>query len=522
MGHPPSREHSSTQKGGRLSQSQRLSERRKNADQVPKINTPRNQTPIAQHPNPPHCGWDIRPPANIPRRKREGDCPNRSGCPSGEKMPTKSQPSKPSETAIPAPLPSPTALRMGHPPSRQHRLTQREGDCPNRSGWQDGQKVPTKVPNHQNPAKRPHHRHCPRPPHCGWDIRPPANTNSPKGRAIVPIAAVVLAAKKCRPSPNHQNPAKRPYPRHCPRPPHCGWDIRPPANTDSPNGRAIVPIAAAGKTAKKCSTKSRTIKNQRNGHTRAIAHAHRTADGTSALPRTPTHPKGGRLSQSQRLARRPKSARPSPNHQNPAKRPYPRHCPRPLHCRWDIRPPANTNSPNGRAIVPIAAAGETAKKCSTKSRTIKNQRNGHTRAHTRAHVPNPSPPRCGWDIRPPENIPRRKREGDCPNRSGCPSGQKMPTKFRKSIPRATKPPLPSTQTHRTADGTSALPPTFLNAKGRAIVPIAAVVRAAKNADQVPKINTPRNQTPIAQHPNPPHCGWDIRPPAPSRYKFDSR
>jgi len=245
MGHPPSREHSSTQKGGRLSQSQRLSERRKNADQVPKINTPRNQTPIAQHPNPPHCGWDIRPPANIPRRKREGDCPNRSG-------------------------------------------------------WRDGQKVPDQVP---------------------------------------------------------------------------------------------------------------TIKTQRNGHTRAIAHAYRTADGTSALPPTPTHPTGGRLSQSQQLARRPKSARPSPE---PSK------------------------------------ISETA-------------------------TPAPTP---------------------------APTSQ--------------------TQAHRAADGTSALPRTFLDAKGRAIVPIAAVVRAAKNADQVPKINTPRNQTPIAQHPNPPHCGWDIRPPAPSRYKFDSR
>ena len=199
--------------------------------------------------------------------------------------------------------------------------------------------------------------------------------------------------KSARPSPNHQNPAKRPYPRHCPRLPHCGWDIRPPANTDSPNGRAIVPIAAAGKTAKKCPPKSRTIKTQRNGHTtaRTRAHAHRTADGTSALPPTPTHPKGGRLSQSQRLARRPKSARPSPNHQNPAKRPYPRHCPRPLHCRWDIRPPANTDSPNGRAIVPIAAAGETAKKCPIKSQPSKPSETATPPPLPDATHPNPTP-----------------------------------------------------------------------------------------------------------------------------------
>ena len=154
-------------------------------------------------------------------------------------------------------------------------------------------------------------------------------------------------------------------------------------------------------------------------------HAHRTADGTSALPRTFLNAKG-------------------------------------------------------RAIVAIAAADQAAKKCRL------NPENRHPtepypinrRArHQTSIAQHPNPPHCGWDIRPPANIPQRKREGDCPNRSGCPSGEKMPTKSRKSIPRATRPPLPSTQAHRTADGTSALPTFALP---------------------------------------------DIRPPAPSRYKFDSR
>jgi len=290
-----------------LSQSQRLTERRKNAAPVSKINTPRHPTSIAQHPNPPYCGWDIRPPANIPQRKREGDCPNRSGCPSGEKMPTKSRKSIPRATRPPLPAaPAPHALRMGHPPSREHSSTQTGGRLSQSQRLSERRKNADQVPK----------------------------INTPRN-----------------------------------------------------------PTSIARRT-----------------------HTHRTADGTSALPRT-------------------------------------------------------FLSAKGRAIVPIAAAGKTAKKCPPKSRTIKTQQN------QTAIAPRPHPPHCGWDIRPPANIPQRKREGDCPNRSGCPSGEKMPTKSRKSIPRATRPPLPSTQAHRTADGTSALPTFALP---------------------------------------------DIRPPAPSRYKFDSR
>ena len=166
-------------------------------------------------------------------QKREGDCPNRSGCPRRPKSARRSpEPSKPSKTERPL------------QPPQTHRTTD------------------------------------------GTSALPRAFLNG-KGRAIVPIAAAVRAAKKCPPkSRTIKTQQNRTAITPRPRPPHCGWDIRPPASTNSLKGRAIVPIAAVGKTAKKCPPESRTIKTQQNR--------------TAVAPR-----------------------------------------PRPPHCGWDIRPPAS-------------------------------------------------------------------------------------------------------------------------------------------------------------------------------------
>jgi len=326
----------------------------------------------------------------------------------------------------------------------QSQRQQREGDCPNRSGCQSSQKMPTKsrgsIPRETRPQMPSARRQMPgasRPTHCGWDIRPPITAFfNVKGRAIVPIAAAARAAKKCRPSPEDRYPAKPG--NHCPtpevrpqmpgasRPTPCGWDIRPPVTAfPDVKGRAIVPIAAAARAAKKCRPSSE--------------------DRYPAEPGT--------------------------------------HCP---------PRDARRQTPNARRLTPDAL------------------RMGHPPSHN-----------C---------ISRRQREGDCPNRSGCQSSQKIPTKSRSSIPRETRHPLPDARpqmpgaSRPTPCGWDIRPPVtaFFNVKGRAIVPIAAAARAAKKCRPSPEDRypaepgtqcptpDPKPQMPGASRPTP--CGWDIRPP----------